>query len=487
MSYHGRPQAEWPHRHLCPAVRAYVRFPVLRSLVFPSCQVSEFTMSHRVPAGNPILSGIGLSDPHIFVHDERAYLFATHDFSPDSTWFVTKDWWVWSSTDLVHWRQESTLSPRDTFWRRASNECWAGFGVCRDGQWYWYFSAGAAEIGVVVAPSPAGPWRDPLGRPLIAKGMVPTDSRDPDVLIDDDGHAYLVFGTFDYYIARLAPDMISLAEPPRPLVLDRRYGPYGADRTDDKPSLHRHGGLYYLSWSSFYALSDSPYGPYRFQGTVLEQSSLAPQFSVVPDSLVPPDWDQSFAKNNFRHDRHGNFFSLHGQDYYACNDKSLPGRSEFFRDSVLCYAHYRADGRIVPVRIDPLGVGQYTVGTWIPAGEYFRAVRATKRVTDADLVEVVDLGDGSVLVFPQIHGLSGDGSATFRYACTDPAGLTVEVRDSTETGAVLGVCHLPRTGDSSAVDEVSCVLRIPPGVHSVALRFCGGTARELCLQAVRFA
>ena len=452
----------------------------------PSSHHRKSLMPLRPPAGNPILRGIGLSDPHVFVHNDRAYLFATHDFSPASTWFVTKDWWVWSSTDLVHWRQESTMFPQDTFWKSASNECWAGFGVCKNAKWYWYFSAGAAEIGVVVADTPAGPWQDPLGRPLIAKGMVPTDSRDPDVLIDDDGQAYIVFGTFDYFIAKLGEDMISLAETPRPLMLDQRHGPYGAGRTDDKPSLHCHGGRYYLSWSSFYAISDAVYGPYRFMGTVLEQSSLAPEFSTVPDSMVPPDWDQSFAKNNFRHDRHGNFFTFHGQTYFTSNDKSLPGRNEFFRDSVICYAHYRDDGRILPVRIDPLGVGQYTVETWIPAVEFFRAVRATKRIHADGESEVTGLSTGSVLIFPQVHGFAGHGTATFRYACNGAAGCSVEVRDTHETGEVLGYCHLPSTDHRPGFHEVSCPLRIAPGTHSIALRFLSVESSDLRLTAIRF-
>ena len=153
---------------------------------------------------------------------------------------------------------------------------------------------------------------------------------------------------------------------------------------------------------------------------------------------------------------------------------------------MICYAHYLDDGRILPVRIDPTGVGQYSAGTWIPAVEFFRAFQATKRVFADGRSEVADLGTGSVLMFPHVHGLVGEGTATFRYVCEDPAGGTVEVRDTDETGAVLGSCRLPATDDRSGIHEVSCPLRIAPGTRSIALRFLGGETGGLRLMAIHF-
>jgi arabinoxylan arabinofuranohydrolase len=44
-------------------------------------------------------------------------------------------------------------------------------------------------IGVLVADSPFGPFKDPLGKPLI-----PNDNIDPAAFIDHDGQAYLYWG-----------------------------------------------------------------------------------------------------------------------------------------------------------------------------------------------------------------------------------------------------------------------------------------------------
>ena len=189
-----------------------VAFAALGSSWLPAAENSR----PRAVGGNPIMPGIGLTDPHFVIYGDRAYVYATHDSSPDSKGFLMTDWWVWSSADLVRWRREGTLKPEDTFLKRPFKDCWATFGASKNGKYYWYFSAGPTEIGVVVADSPAGPWKDPLGRPLIPKGLTPTAQRDPDILMDDDGKAYMVYGTFDYFVVRLNDDMISLAEKPRP-------------------------------------------------------------------------------------------------------------------------------------------------------------------------------------------------------------------------------------------------------------------------------
>ena len=60
----------------------------------------------------------------------------------------------------------------------------------------------------------------------------PTTIRDPCVFNDvDTGAYYIVFGTFEYYIARLGEDMVSLAEAPRHLTVVNAMGPFGTLRS----------------------------------------------------------------------------------------------------------------------------------------------------------------------------------------------------------------------------------------------------------------
>jgi len=409
--------------------------------------------------GNPIVPHIGLTDPHIVIYGNRAYLYATHDFSPANKSFVMKDWWVWSSADLVHWQPAGTLKPEDTFIGKPFNNCWATFGISKYGKFYWYFSAGPTEIGVVVADSPAGPWHDPLGKPLLPKDLTRTEQRDPDLMVDDDGQVYMVYGTFNYFIVRLNDDMISLAEKPRPVQIDNPYGPYGAGKTDDKPSLHKRNGIYYLSWSSFYAMATNIYGPYSFKGSVIGTENVAPDF----------------RKGDIWHDRHGNFFTWHNQWFYACNDKSQPGRSEFFRDACISYVHYRDNGEMAPVRLDRTGVGEYDASQpAIEAEDYFDAELADIKECPAGGFEVRGLRAGCYLLYPNIKNFPQNASVAFRVASGQPEGGTIEVRENAKDGRLLGSCHVQNTGGWDKYQSVACLLNNASGTKNLCLVCKGG-------------
>jgi arabinoxylan arabinofuranohydrolase len=170
-----------------------------------------------------------------------------------------KDWWIWSSADLVEWTKEAVVSPEQSLkWDKQTNECWATDAAFVNGKYYFYVSAGGGEVGVMSAPSLKGPWTDPLGKPLLSTAFgksqnPPTTFRDPCVFQDPDTkESYIVAGVFTYYITKLNSDMISLAETPKLVNFSTHtYGPCGDGKTDDKPFLHKNGDTYYLSWGCF--------------------------------------------------------------------------------------------------------------------------------------------------------------------------------------------------------------------------------------------
>ena len=88
-------------------------------------------------ARNPIVRGMGLADPHLHVwpSEENSsfyYIYGTHDYSSNNTGFLMKDWWVWSSTDLVEWEEASVLTPNNTPADPATyNECCPCLACCR--------------------------------------------------------------------------------------------------------------------------------------------------------------------------------------------------------------------------------------------------------------------------------------------------------------------------------------------------------------------
>ena len=381
-------------------------------------------------ADNPVFPNIGVCDPQVRIFNGRVYLYASHDTSVENKKFVMENWWAWSSDDLVNWELGSTLRPEDTYLKRPFASCWAGDTAFKDGKYYWYFSGGPLNIGVVEGATPLGPWKDPLGKPLIAKGLTPTAQRDPGILMDDDGANYMVYGTFDFFLVRLGDDMISLAEPPRLLELDRKNGPIAEGKTDDKPFLHKRNGKYYLSWGCYYAMADNPYGPYVYKDTIIK----------------PETTDEAFQITGLTRDRHGSFFEFKGQDYFMCNDFSQPGTTNRFRNSILSYVHYRANGEMAPIHISALGVGQYVATDKVEAENFFQISGGAKAETPNGGFEVRGLSNQSALIYSNVRGLGERGNLTVRLANGGAQSGKIEVRRDGATGRLLGSARIPATG-----------------------------------------
>ncbi len=408
-------------------------------------------------AANPILPGLGVCDPQVRVFDGRVYLYATHDYSPTTKGFRMDDWWEWTTDDLVNWKQVSTLKPEQTYIGKPFHDCWAGDAATRNGKYYWYFSAGRENIGVVEAPTPTGPWTDPLGKPMVAKGLTPTEQRDPGILMDDDGKNYMVYGTFSFYLARLNDDMISLAEQPQLLKINNPSGPYGAGSTDDKPFLHKYNGKYYLSWGCFYAMSDNLYGPYTYKASIITPENTQPE--LIDGRLVQ--------------DRHGSFFEFKGQWYFICNDTSRPGSSSGFRDSAISYVYYRANGEIAPLRLDRTGVGTYDARGPIEAEDYFEIIGAAKHETATGGFEVRDLTGGSALFYPRVDNIGKGAVLKVRYSNGSMLTGTLEVRQDDQKGKVLGSVALPPTGGWDNYSDLEIPLAQTSKQMSLCFNFVG--------------
>ncbi len=404
---------------------------------------------------------------------------ATHDYSPQNTGFLMKNWWTWTSSDLVEWTLGGILYPNATTAPpSAYDECWATDGATRNGQYYFYLSLGPTQVGVMASASPTGPWTSPLAAPLLtaAAGSAlrpPATFRDPCVFQDDDGTAYIVAGVFDYYIAELNEDMVSLKSPAAPFQLVEVLnptGPYGA-KTDDKPFLHKHGGLYYLSWGCFYGVSSSPRGPFNFTGSVIDPAFLAPAFRTNRSTTGP--W---YAWEDLA-DRHGSFWSAKGQTYYASNDRSHSADAahpSVFRDTVIGYAHYYSNGTIAPVAIDATGVGQYSGSARIEAENFFSLAGARKGHDASGRFGVHGLVAGrSEVAYPHVRGAGAARRVVLR-AANGGSGAGGRARVWAGARALCAVA-LPPTGGWEAYADLSCAFEGSLGEDAtLRLTFEGG-------------
>lgn len=356
---------------------------------------------------NPIIPRMGVCDPHMHVFEGKVWLYTSHDTSIENTTFCMNDWQIWSSVDCVEWQLEATIHPEDTF-AGATTKCWAVDCAERNGKYYYYFSIGNAQTGVLVGDSPAGPFRDVLGKPLLDGTLTTTREYDPTVFRDDDGEYYLAFGGpswcygkgCGYYIARLGEDMISFAEQPRPIELDHMG--------DDKASLNKINGKYYLSYGGFYAISDSVYGPYKFTGHT----------GASIDHTSYCEWN--------------------GQLFNAITVEDC---SNYFRSSGLCYVHVRENGELVT---DPLiveyGVGRYDAD-WnrIEAEWYMKGINVQKRENVGMPGFSVVCDTKAALTYPKVRSLTGKSVIEFVGICNGSG--TIELHEASEDGPLLGsVC-----------------------------------------------
>ncbi|MGV9276192.1 family 43 glycosylhydrolase [Streptomyces griseosporeus] len=280
---------------------------------------------------SPILPGLN-ADPDVRYLNGEYWLYPTTD--GHRGWSGTR-FRAYSSKDLVHWRDHGVvldLGP-DVTW--ADTYAWAPAVAERDGLYYLYFCA-EQSIGVAVAHSPAGPFKDALGRPLVAKGAYPGQMIDPAVFTDDDGRAYLYWGNGHAYVAPLNPDMTSFdpaavrdITPP-----DFREGSFVVKRR----------GTYYFMWSEddtrsenyhvAYATGPTPLGPWTKRGTIL---SKRPEYGILGTGHhsvvgVPGTDDWYIVYHRF-----------------ALNGPGRPGGDGTHRETTVDRLRFAPDGTIEPV------------------------------------------------------------------------------------------------------------------------------------------
>lgn len=387
-----------------------------------------------VYAQNPIVPNAGLNDPHVHIFNDTAYVYASHDKSLKNTKFIMEDWWVWSSPDLVTWTKRSVLNPKDTYINKNFTRCWATDAAYSNGNYYYYFSEGNTQTGVVVGDTPIGPWRDVLKKPLLTSDLTPTDEYDM-AIFKDDGKHYIIFGVWDYYIAQLNDDMISLAEDPKKIEIINPRGPYNPDGlnikmpTDDKPFVHKYNGKYYLSWGCFYAMSDNLYGPYNYKDTVIKEESFAIGYDA-------PTWPNGFLQG-----RHGSFFQWYNQWYYIYCDISQTG-NRYFRDSFISYIHYKDNGEMATIRVDGVGVGNYNGNASIEAEDYFKAKSVNKVENTQGGFSIKPLENLSYVTYTNIKNLNGKSILELNVIAKE--NIAIEVREDNPKGKLLFICQVPK-------------------------------------------
>jgi len=385
---------------------------------------------------NPIISKLGVCDPHVHIFRDKLYLYATHD-TPDPSGkggFHMVDWEIWSTDDAITWEKESVVRPEHTSMGPA-DQCWAVDAAEKNGNYYLYVSHGSKETYVFTSNDPGKGFVDLLGGPILPQKCTKTASYDPAVFTDDDGESYIIFGTpvwaggDSYYIARLNPDMMSLAETPRKIQLD--------DTADDKPFVHKYNGVYYLTWASFYATSDNIYGPYTTRGNL-----------------------------NLSQD-HGSFFEWNNQWFMAFTVNESVHYCR--RATGLAYVHFKANGEMCA---DPLireyGVGQYKAEWNMIEAEWYMAGEGIAKKENVFGNFDVEMHDGSWLSFPHVRDIPENAYIIMNGVSEEDVDVEVYV-----DGVMAGVMKKQKSilwgGEFTKYGSAKLLLNVPAGDHDIKL------------------
>lgn len=244
----------------------------------PIATLAAIFASSFTCADNPIFPDILTADPAAMVYKDKVYLYTGHDEAKDNKVFYDmKKWLAFSSSDMVNWKRHgSPLSVKDFTW--AKSDAWAAHTIEKDGKFYWYVTVRHATIngfaiGVAVADSPTGPFKDARGSALVTNDMttntpIDWDDLDPAAFIDDDGQAYLFWGNTKAYYAKLKDSMIELDGPIKEIE--------DLPEFTEAAYVHKHGKYYYLSYATgfpektAYAMSKSIHGPWEYKGILNE-------------------------------------------------------------------------------------------------------------------------------------------------------------------------------------------------------------------------
>lgn len=264
----------------------------MRKLLLAALTLCVLNVPNSV-AQNPLNFGnhIRTADPsgHVW-GDGKMYLYTSHDEECQED-FHMKDWYAFSSSDLVNWKTHGPiLRISDLTW--ADNFAWAPDAAYKNGKYYLIFPAGNGfkdrvnpekstkwmGLGVAVSESPTGPFKDAIGKPLWTTPY----ANDPSLFIDDDGKAYLYFHGLkaDYQVAEMADDLLSIKGGLQKMDMG------GYEPKMEGPWVFKRNGLYYFTMPEnnrtlTYYTSKSPKGPWKYRGVIMEEEHGNNHHSIV--------------------------------------------------------------------------------------------------------------------------------------------------------------------------------------------------------------
>ena len=411
-------------------------------------------------AQRPVIQTKYTADPAPMVYNDTVFLYTTHD-EDDAEGFKMQDWLLYTSTDMVNWTDHGVVASLKSFdWVKRDNGAWAEQVVERNGKFYMYCPIHGNGIGVLVSNSPYGPFKDPLGKPLVWQ-KEHWDDIDPTVFIDEDGQAYMYWGNPNCYYVKLNEDMISYSGD----IVKLKETP---EHYQEGPWFYKRNGRYYLAFASTccpegigYAMSNSPTGPWETKGYIMRPTER--------------------SRGN-----HPGIMDYKGKSYvFGLNYDllKLETNTHYERRSVsVAEMHYNEDGTIqeVPYWAD---TKLEQIGTFNP----FRKVEAEtmtwgyglKTVPNSkNSLSVVDVNSGEYICVRGVD-FGKNKARRFEVSALPLEGGNLKIRLDAPDGKIVGNVNIPQGNGISKYELYSCEINAVSGVHDLYLSFEGENNKDL--------
>lgn len=256
---------------------------IISLLLLTACiSITARSQSVSPPAmyvGNPVFPG-WYADPEGVIFNNKYWIFPTYSAPYNKQVFMD----AFSSPDMMRWNKHERIIDTSII-KWAWRAMWAPAIVEKDSRYYLFFSANDIQsnkepggIGVAVASQPQGPYKDHLGKPLIDQFYNGAQPIDQFVFKDVDGKYYIIYGGWRHCnIAQLNDDFTGFV----PFADGTTFKEITPDSYVEGPFMFVKNGKYYFMWSEggwtgpdycvAYAIADSPFGPFKRIGKILQQ------------------------------------------------------------------------------------------------------------------------------------------------------------------------------------------------------------------------
>lgn len=261
--------------------------------------IVDVSAQNKNSLGNPIFLG-WYADPEGIIIKNKYWIYPTYSAPFEQQVFMD----AFSSSDLINWKKhERIIDTTSIKW--AKKAMWAPAIVDKNGKYYLFFGANDVHegevggIGVAVADTPQGPFKDLLGKPLINEIKNGAQPIDQFVFNDKDGQYYMIYGGWGHCnIIKLKDDFTGFI-PHDDGTLFKEITP---TEYVEGPFMFIRNNKYYFMWSEggwggpnykvAYAISDSIFGPFERIGTVLQQDATVATGAGHHSVMKHPTKDQ---------------------------------------------------------------------------------------------------------------------------------------------------------------------------------------------------